>query len=85
MLQVGRGDLCNVHLPLGLAVQPGQNSELCGVLDGFPLEEQLPILHVVRNDAQKTSHIFLHHILGSIAEDEEKLVVVLSSQYRHHT
>ena len=85
MLQVCRGDLCNVHLPLRLAVQPGQKSELCGVLDGFPLEEQLTILHVVRNDAQKTSHIFLHHILGSIAEDEDKLVVVLSSQYRHHT
>ena len=73
LLQVGRWNLCNVHLPLRLAVQGGQKSELCGILDGFPLQEQLPILHVVCHDAHKASHVLLHHILGSVAVEEERL------------
>ena len=73
LVQVGRWNLCNVHLPLRLAVQGGQKSELCGILDGFPLQEQLPILHVVCHDAHKASHVLLHHILGSVAVEEERL------------
>ena len=58
-------------------MQGGHKSELCGILDGFPLQEKLTILHIVRHNAEKTSDILLDHILGAIAEEEEILVVVL--------
>ena len=56
-------------------MQGGHQPELRGVLNGFPFQEQLTILHVVRHDAEKTSDVLLHHILGSIAGEEETLVV----------
>ena len=58
-------------------MQGGHKPELRGVLNGFPFQEQLTILHVVRHDAEKTSDVLLHHILGSVAGEEETLEAVL--------
>ena len=77
LLQVGGRDLGDVNLPLGLAVESGEQAELCGVLNRISLKKQSPLFHVVRHDAKKASSILLHHILGSIAGRKKLLSLTL--------
>ena len=77
LLQVGGRDLGDVNLPLGLAVESGEQAELCGVFNRISPKKQPPLFHVVRHDAKKASSILLHHILGSIAGRKKLLSLTL--------
>ena len=55
-----------------------------GYINGFPLQEQLPILHVVCYDAHETSDVLLHHVLRSVAEEEGRLVPNIVKYFSDH-